>query len=112
MVLRYSGSALGAIGAMNISVGFRGTDRADWINNQVDSYDGSITSRKEALNKSIDSLNDQIDRMNQLLDMKEQQMIAQWTRMETTLSKLQQPGKLVVGADPPSGGSGHGTFPQ
>ncbi len=88
LTLRYSGTILGNIGSLNVSVGFAELiERLSF--NQVDSFDGLIASRKETLNSSIDTLNDQIERMNRRLDMKEEQMIAQWTRMETTLSALQ-----------------------
>jgi flagellar hook-associated protein 2 len=94
--LRFIGNAP-TTGTVTVTIGLMELiDRK--IKTYVDSADGRITGRKNAINASIRSIDSQIDRKQKSLERTEARLNRQFNQMEQLVSKMQTQGGFLSAA--------------
>ena len=96
LVVRYSGTATGAVGSMTLTYGI-----AELLDRQLysiaDSTYGFISDKEETIQETISNYDRQISKMQARIDRKMEEMEARFIMMETTLSKLQSMSSWMTG---------------
>ena len=59
------------------------------LNSFTDTFDGTFTLEKNALQTSVDSLNDRIEDLNAILEVRKERLLRQFINMESILGQLQ-----------------------
>ncbi|MCC6928888.1 MAG: flagellar filament capping protein FliD [Gemmatimonadaceae bacterium] len=90
----YTGTATGAIGNVAFTLGVGGM-----LYNVSDIFarpDGTIYDQQQALEKSINDLTTRADTVQQQIDRRRTALIAQFTAMETAISRIQSQGSSLT----------------
>jgi flagellar hook-associated protein 2 len=88
--LNYTGTALGAVGSVNFTLGVSGM-----LSNAAESIvdpNGGIQAQTEALDTSMRELQTRADTVQQSLDRRRQQLVKQFVEMERAISRIQAQG--------------------
>ena len=90
LALNYTGSALGAVGTVNFTLGVSGmlANAAEAI---VDP-NGGIEAQRDGLDASMRELQNRADTVQQSLDRRRQQLVKQFVEMERAISRIQAQG--------------------
>lgn len=96
LLVRYSGTATGAIGSLSLTFGVAELiDRALFY--ITDSVDGTITNKEETIQETIDRLNDDIGDLEIRIERKMAELERRFIAMETALSQLQSQSDWLSG---------------
>jgi len=96
LVVRYSGTATGAVGSFSLTYGIAELlDRS--LYSITDSVDGTITHKKETNQNRIGHLKDDIETMKARLDQRMAELERRFVAMETAISALQSQTSWLTG---------------
>ena len=96
LVLKYTGTATGAIGSIKLTMGIG--ELCDRTLYQItDSVSGYLTYKQDSIQNEIDSQSTQITQMEARLSQKKVRLTAQYVAMETALSKIKNQGDWLTG---------------
>lgn len=95
MVLRYGGTATGALGTVTVSSGLGGS-LDSWLDT-VEGSGGSIQRSRDAIDGRIRSYDDQIEAFEARLELREATLRRQFTGLESALGQLQAQGQWLAG---------------
>jgi flagellar hook-associated protein 2 len=88
LMIRYSGTATGAVGTFALTYGVAELmDRA--LFHVTDSVDGILSNKTETIQDQIGNMDESIQRLEDQIDQKMARMEQQFIAMETALSTLQ-----------------------
>jgi flagellar hook-associated protein 2 len=95
LALRYTGTAVGAMGTLTFMQGAAGAlfNAADVI---ARSGDGAIATQQDAINRTITSLKTRADTVQQMLDRRKDGLVAQFTAMESAIARIQSQGTAIT----------------
>jgi flagellar hook-associated protein 2 len=66
---------------------------------------GMLTAKEHSIHERIKNIDNQIDEKNKLLERKKQDIVAQFSRLESTLSQMQRQQQYLSASLPGAGGS-------
>jgi len=96
LVIKYTGSALGEIGNIKLTLGIAELfDRT--LFSITDTYEGYVGFKQSSLSDRIKNIDDNIDNMQARLDRKMEAMINRFVMMESALSKIQNMSSWLSG---------------
>jgi flagellar hook-associated protein 2 len=96
LMIRYSGTATGAVGSFTLSYGVAELiDRA--LYHVTDSVDGTISNKTETIQDQIENLNESISDLEDRIDQKMARLERQFIAMEIALSALQSQSSWLSG---------------
>jgi flagellar hook-associated protein 2 len=95
LALKYTGTAVGAMGTLTFMQGAAGAlfNAADVI---ARSGDGAIATQQDAINRTITSLKTRADTVQQMLDRRKDVLVAQFTAMESAIARIQSQGTAIT----------------
>jgi flagellar hook-associated protein 2 len=95
LALKYTGTAVGAMGTLTFMQGAAGAlfNAADVI---ARSGDGAIATQQDAINRTITSLKTRADTVQQMLDRRKDGLVAQFTAMESAIARIQSQGTAIT----------------
>jgi len=95
LVLKYTGTATGAIGSIKLTMGI--AELFDKGLFQItDSVSGYLTYKTQSIQGEIDSQDTQIEQMEARLSLKKERLTNQYIAMETMLSKIKNQGDWLT----------------
>jgi flagellar hook-associated protein 2 len=96
LVVRYSGTATGAVGSFSLTYGIAELlDRSLYY--ITDSFNGTITHKQKTIQDTVDHLTDDIGTMKARLDQRMAELERRFVAMETALSRLQSQTGWLTG---------------
>ena len=96
LVIKYTGSTTGDVGAIKLTLGTAELfDRV--LFNIADTYEGYIAFKQGSLRDTIDNLETQIEQMEARLSAKMENMVNRFVAMEVALSKIQSQSQWLSG---------------
>ncbi|MDQ5985817.1 MAG: hypothetical protein CSYNP_01534 [Syntrophus sp. SKADARSKE-3] len=96
LVLRYTGTGTGAIGSIKLTTGVAELfDRS--LFQITDGVSGYLTAKTESIQSEIDDQTTHISEMEARLSLKKERLTAQYTAMETLMSKIKNQGDWLTG---------------
>ena len=96
LVIKYTGTATGAIGSITLSMGIGELfDRA--LFQITDSASGYLSFKTKSMQGEIDSADTQIEQMEARLEKKMEMMINRFVAMETALARMQSQSNWLTG---------------
>ena len=96
LMIRYSGTATGAVGSFTLSYGVAELiDRA--LYHVTDSVDGTITNKTETIQDQINNMDENISRMGDEIDKRMARMERQFVAMEAALSRMKTQSDWLTG---------------
>lgn len=93
LAISYSGTATGAVGDLNFTLGVGGM-----LYNAADVFarpDGTIFEQQQQLEKTINDLGTRADTLQQQIDRRRAALVAQFTKMEAAISRIQSQGSAL-----------------
>lgn len=91
--ISYTGTATGAVGDLNFTLGVGGM-----LYNTSDVFarpDGTIFEQQQQLEKTINDLGTRADTLQQQIDRRRAALVAQFTKMEAAISRIQSQGSAL-----------------
>ncbi len=96
LVVRYSGTATGAVGSLSLTYGIAELLERS-LHSITDSLDGTIVHKQETIQDTVDHLTDDIETMKARLDQRMAELERRFVAMETALSTLQSQTGWLTG---------------
>ena len=96
LIVKYTGTTTGAVGAVTLTLGTAELfDRA--LFNMTDDYEGYVAFKQDSLQDRIADFDDEIKEMQDRLDKKMEAMINRFVAMEIVLSKINNQSQWLTG---------------
>jgi len=95
LVIKYTGTATGAMGTVTFMQGAAGTlfVAADAV---ARSGDGAVATQQDAIQRTITSLTTRADTVQQMLDRRRELLVSQFTAMEAAIARIQTQGTAIT----------------